>query len=488
MSHDSSSRIRWLIAGTFGPSPEGRLFPVSGERFSDVLERCRVALDVDVADRLGDGPTRTFHLSFTRPRDFRLEDVIGQQETLQALQDVAEALERTKDPISRREATQRVRALVGEGILVRALDEPDKPDEPDARTTSAPAARASAPQPDRPEGDRGDMIDAIFAKAETPGVDTGDQNTVAAARSGLDAFIGAIRGGAKTARVATGASPKDVAALIHSAIEQSALEILAHPRVAALEQAWRGLRMVVAESPGHDDLVIEAMDVTADAMTDAIEQRLGALRPELRPDAVFVTHGLDEASRAALLAAVGSRYAVVIVAGVAPSLWGARIDADGWPATRAALDPPESWSALREDPSTAWLVAAANPVIAANEPTAAGARLVPVDPAFGVAALLSAALGRFGPLEGAIGRRGAIRAPAAQDIEVRGLGPVTVPTRWPASLDAQRAASDVGVTLLGHDRDQILLAAAPTVCANEARQLPARIQIERTGRTNSSGL
>jgi type VI secretion system protein ImpC len=484
MSHDSSSRIRWLIAGTFSPSPEGRHFPVSGERFSDVLERCRVVLDIDVADQLGDEPTRTFHASFTRPRDFRLEDIIGQQETLQALQDVAEALERSKDPISRREATGRVRGLVGEGTLVRALDEPEAPD---ARRTSAPAARASDPHPDRSEGDRGDMIDAIFAKAETPGVDTGDQNTVAAARSGLDAFIGAIRGGAKTSRVATGASSKDVAALIRAAIEQSALEILAHPRVAALERAWRGLRMVVAESPGHDDLVIEAMDVTADNMTDAIEQRLGALRPELRPDAVFVTHGVDEASRAAQLAAVGSRYGVVIVAGVAPSLWGARIDADGWPATRAALEPPESWSALREDPSTAWLVAVANPVIAANEPTAAGPRLVPVDPSFGVAALLSAALGRFGPLEGAIGRRGAIRAPAAQDIEVRGLGHVTVPTRWPASLDAQRAASDVGVALLGHDRDQILLAAAPTVYAKEARQLPARIQIGRTSRSSSSG-
>lgn len=478
MSNGSGSRVRWLIAGIFSPSPAGRAFTVSGERFSDVLAGCNVRLDVDVADHLGAGGTRTFELAFTRPRDFRVDHVVGQQPTLQALREIADALERPRDPISRSTAVDRVRGLVGEGPLSRTMQGA-------AQVVEAePGAAAADPTTTRPsesggastsDGDRATIVDAIFAKASAP--DEADQPSTTAARSGLDAFIGAMRGDKGTRRAGATKSD-DAVGVIRAAIERTALDVLSHPRIAALEQAWRGLRMVVAESPGHDDLAIDGLDVTSDALPQALDERLAAQSPHLRPDAVFVTHGLDDTALLQQLALVGARHEVMIVVGVTPDTFGAVID-EQWP---TALEPPPSWSALRDDASSRWLAVAANAVVVANDPTRSGTRLVTTDASFGLAALLSAAMGRSGTLADAVGRQGTISAPAAQDIDARGHGPVTLPTRWPASVPAQQAAAEVGVTLFGHDLDRLRLAAAPTVASSEPRQLPARILIGRAMR------
>ena len=238
--------------------------------------------------------------------------------------------------------------------------------------------------------------------------------------------------------------------------------------------------MVMAESPGHDELVVTALDVGADTLPTTLEQHLLAIGPDLRPDAVFVTHAADDPSLLSALARVAARSQVVVVAGVTPSITGFALRTNGWPEEPAPE--PEPWAALRADAGSEWLVVSANPVVVVAEPLASGARVVEASPAFAVAALLSGALARSGTLVDAIGRRGAVRAPAARDIDVRGVGAVTLPTRWPAAVEALAAAAERGLALLGHDRDQILLASAPTTAAAQPRQLPAQILLGRARR------
>jgi type VI secretion system protein ImpC len=477
MSHATGSRVRWLIAGTFSPSPRGRAFAVSGERFSDVLAGCRLSLEVDVTDCLGTGSTRSFEVSFKRPRDFRVEALVAQQTTLRAIAEIADALERSREPISPTRASDRLRALVGDGVLALALAGPPEdastPAElPEASTTSRP----SDPSGRQPDDDRSQTIDAIFAKAAPPEV----SEQPARVRSGLDAFIGAMRGQTTAASPTPAPLASDAAAVVRAAVDRTALAILAHPRVAELERSWRGLRMVMAESPGHDELVVEALDVTAEALPDTLDRHLSARTPDERPDAVFVTHDIDDAPGLQTLAQIGARHHVVVVAGVDPSLAGLKIDARGWPEEPTTV--PDPWSALREDTSTGWLIVAANPIVVANEPLGADARLAFASPTLGIAALLSATLARTGLLEDCMGRSAGIRAPAAQDVDVGREGPAPLPTRWPASPTALQAAAEHGITLLGHDRDRFLIVAAPTLAAGEPAQLPTRILLERARR------
>ena len=469
--------MRWLLAGTFSPAPSGRSFAVSGERFSDVIEGCRLSLTVEVADHLGAAQTRAFELTFARPRDFRVEAVRAHA-TLRALDEIAEALARPREPITIDEAAKRVHALVGDGVLLRALDGRSEPTTEAASSIDTPATPVSESNTDAaaPSGARDGVIDAIFSKAAVP---EGTDAPLQAARSGLDAFVGAMRGqGSKRPKPA--AQTLDAAAIIRAGVERTALAILAHPQVTALEQTWRGLRMVMAESPGHDELVVTALDVGADTLPTTLEQHLLAIGPDLRPDAVFVTHAADDPSLLSALARVAARSQVVVVAGVTPSITGFALRTNGWPEEPAPE--PEPWAALRADAGSEWLVVSANPVVVVAEPLASGARVVEASPAFAVAALLSGALARSGTLVDAIGRRGAVRAPAARDIDVRGVGAVTLPTRWPAAVEALAAAAERGLALLGHDRDQILLASAPTTAAAQPRQLPAQILLGRARR------
>lgn len=477
MAHATGSCLRWLVAGTFSPRPAGRLFSVSGERFSDVLTRCDLELRVEVPDRIGARASRSFDVTFVRPRDFRLRDLIASQPCLEALEDVAEALTHARDPISVLAAADRVRALVGDGTLTAALAQQSEPTQTPRAPPPDPAATTPPSSSGSPPGQEDSAIDAIFSKAEAP--PAGSTQAVArTVKSGLDAFVSAVRGGS-TSNPPADATPRRVtaAASIREAIQRTALDVLGEPRVARLERAWRGLRMVIAASPGHDDLAVDALDVEGEALPETLRQMLGARSAHERPDAVFVTHGVDEMETLRELARVGAEHRVAIVVGVDPALFAAHDEDEHRP----------PWTDLRADPAAKWLAVAANPVMVANEPTPVGPRWVTADPSLGVAAVLSACVQRPAAFSDVVGRGGAIRAPAARDVEVRGRGHVTVATRELVTVTAQQEAAARGAILLGHDRDRIMLVAAPTVAVDEAAgSLPARILGGRATREQES--
>jgi type VI secretion system protein ImpC len=469
--------LRWLVAAPFSVPPTGRFVSATGEQFRAVMSRLGPWASVEIPAGLAAGQSRGFRLEFQRPRDFRLAEVIKVIEPLGRLWDAAEELERGGKLDA---ALAKVRAAVGEGPLLREAQQlidggasaAPAPDVPSASTAAqAPAAVAPAPAAG------GSALDAIFGKADlAPSV---SDDAATAAKSGLDAFIGAMRSKgevkASVSKPADRALAKQVAELLRRAAESAALGVMASPAVATLESSWQGLRMVVSHSPGSGDLAIDLLDTDVDGLVSRLRPRLD-VEPMDRPDAVFVALPIADPETLRALAELGARAFVPIIVEVPDAASGTHLD------DRAELPPlPEAWAELRREPASQWLCAASNAVVLANEEAGGTRRIVFGSPVWGLATMLSASVGQTGGPGHVFGRAGALVSPASHDV---GHGH-TVATRQPAGVDQQRALAERGVLVLGSERgsDRLRLAAAPTVHAGgDDLQLPGRILAGRAAR------
>lgn len=463
MFEGRSSRLRWLVGGLFSSAPSGRRVRVSGERFADVMRKVGPAAKVAVPDRFGTKEGQAFEISFARPRDFQVEQVVAKLEPLQKVAEIAEALSRQKDPIGPGAAAQRVVRAVGDGPLAQALANIGAGGE---APTPAPA---KSPTPS-PKVETSGSLDAIFSK-----VATAEESPLTTARTGVDAFIGAMRGDKRTKRAAATEPRQSAAELVRDAVERSAHDVLGHPIVNALETSWRGLRMIVAAAPGDDDLRIELADIGPDDIVGLLERVL-AESPLERPDAVFVTYPIDDIETLTRVAALGQEANVPVVVTIDPALYGATAAAPG-----SASDSPEAWSEFRRSGTTRWLAATVNPIVLAND----HGRLVIGSASLALAAIMAASVSSSGALAATVGRAGAFTAPAAWDTDTGRGEPDTIPTAVFADVAAQRAAAGRGVIVLGSERssDQVILTAAPTVCAtSSAASLPAQVLLGRAKR------
>lgn len=432
---------RWLAAATFTTSPTGQKEPVSGERFATVMKRLGVDAAVMLPESLGDAALGPVPLQFNRPRTFRVDDVIDAVEPLRKLRDLAQALTKEQD-LAPEVVRARVERIVGKGGLAdrfkleNATPVDDKPEPPEPPEAPAPAQDAP---PTSGEGDD------IFSKVELPG---GRPDVTA--KSGLDAFVSALRGGRSQKGIVNVQARVDAAQQIRHTVAAAATSLLGQPVVARLEAAWRGLRMVVAASPGHEHVGIDLVDVDPDNILESLERCLRSDDPH-RPDAVFVGMATPPSTLEAL-AELGARVRIPIVVGVGRTLTGYV-----WREDDPFVAP--DWTALCQREAADWLCAAANPVVLTHEETAAGPRLVLGSAAWGVAAILSAAIGRGGDLRSAVGPAGAVVAPAAHDVDLGFSEPRTIPTREYANVGALERAAEAGIVLLGSapGSDQFLI-------------------------------
>lgn len=433
---------RWLAAATFTTSPTGQKVPVSGERFATVMKRVGVDAAVMLPESLGDAALGPVPLQFNRPRTFRVEDVVEAVEPLRKLRDLAQALTKEQD-LAPEVVRARVERIVGKGGLADRfqakaavqqdkpeLPEPPEPDEPEPESAPTPALAAA---------------DDIFAMAELPG-----GSPKATAKSGLDAFVSAVRGSRSQTGIVDVQTRIDAAQQIRRTVAAAAASLLGQPVVARLEASWRGLRMLVASSPGHEDVGIDLVDVDPDNILEALERCVRHDDPQ-RPDAVFVGMATPPSTLEALTE-FAARLRVPIVVGVGRTLTGA-----AWREEDPFVSP--DWSALRELEAADWLCGAANPVVLTHEETHAGPRLVLGSAAWGVASVLAAAIGRGGDLRSAMGPAGAVVAPAAHDVDLGFSEPRTIPTREYADVGALSRAADHGIMLLGSapGSDQFLI-------------------------------
>ncbi len=420
----------------------GQKLPVSGERFATVMKRLNVDAAVMLPDSLGDAALGPVPLQFTRPRTFRVEDIVEAVEPLRRLRDLAQALTKEQD-LAPEVVRARVERIVGKGGLadrfqLKAAVQDDRPELPEP------------PEPDEPEPEpvaRAPLTatDDIFSMANLPG---GDAKVTA--KSGLDAFVSAVRGGRAQTGVVDVQARVDAAQQIRRTVAAAAASLLGQPVVARLEASWRGLRMLVASSPGHEDLAIDLVDVDPSNISEALQRCVRHDDPQ-RPDAVFV----GMATPPSLLEALtefAAKMRVPIVVGVGRTLTG-----PAWREEEPFVSP--DWSALRELEAAGWLCGAANPVVLTHEETPAGPRMVFGSAAWGVASILAAAIARGGDLRSAMGPAGAVVAPAAHDVDLGFSEPRTIPTREYADVGALSRAADHGIMLIGSapGSDQFLI-------------------------------
>lgn len=480
-SADKARPLRWLVAAPFSPAPSGRVQLASGERFGNLMSKVGPQATVELADGLGSGTSRSITLSFDRPRDFRLSEVIKRVDVLAKLTKIASALSSDGNTAA---AIKQLESVVGKGGLVRAVEQIAAGEEPTPVRAATPApVPTQAPPAEEPKGGGGSAIDAIFSKAEVAAEPTKSDAT-RVAKSGLDAFIGAIRQsrtGSKAPLKASSASARarEAARLIRRAAEATAMDLLASPTIAPLEAAWRGFRMVVSSSPGADELLVDMLDTGTDRLIGDLEARLDA-EPMDRPDAIFVGISVDSPDTLRALAELGQRRLVPIVVEVPEEVTGAGLD------DRVDLLPvPEAWETLRDLPASAWLCAVSNPVVLANEEADEARRVVFGSPVWGLAAMVSASVGQTGGPGQVFGRAGALVAPASYDLE-GGQGGHSLATERSTSVDRQRALADRGVLVVGSERgtDRLRLAAAPMVNTGSEHdvQLPGRILAGRANR------
>jgi len=480
--------LRWLVVAPFSVPPSGRHTPASGERFKTLMKKIGPKATVPLPTELGRAVQGSVSLEFTRPRDFRLAEVIKRVDVLGKLSTIADELDKGG---SLDAAMAKLRSTVGEGPLLDAVERLRKGETIDAPEPSAPPPAPSAPAPaaapapasssgaDTSRTEGGSALDAIFGKAEIAPPPREDAATVA--KSSIDAFIGAMRGSSSRPG-STKAKPaaREIATYLRRIVESAAAGMMVQPRVATLESSWRGLHMLVAASPGADELAIDLLDNDETELVSRLSQRLD-VPPMERPDAVFVALWIDDLATLGALAELGARAGVPIVVEADPELSGASVEAVA-PGEELG-DEPEGWAALRGRPEAQWLCATTNGVVLVNEEIGEFQRTVFGTSVLAVAAMLSSSVRETGGPGQIFGRAGALVAPGSY--KTTGSRTAYLTTERFASVDEQRALARRGVLALGGERDsdRLRLAAAPTVrMGREDPGLPGRIIAGRAAR------
>ena len=458
--------LRWLIAAPFSASPAGKRVTVSGERFTTIMGQLAPAAEVTVPDRLGSAEQRTVAVKFGRPRDFQGRGIANMVEVLRELGEVADRLAKNGDLPA---AIRQVRSLVGDGRLADALE----------GRTPAPVAA-----PKRPAGsgrsdsfassDDADDDDPIFGKAS---VAKDPEVTKKEAKTAVGSFISAIRSGGATKKTDEVAPGRDAAVVVRDVLGLTARDVLDSPEVAALERSWRSLRMVMAASPGADDLRVDAVDADPAGVLDALKGPLSAEAFD-RPDAVFVAEPISDPGLLEALADLADGARVPIVVEIRASAAGYRIGDDN------PGDVPEAWTSLRSRASAGWLCAVVGQAVLAHDhgtDVVGGDRLVCGGGSAAIAAMAAASVGESATPANVVGKSGALVAPGAHEVFVAGERQ-TIPTRAFISYTTQRALADRGITALGSEvgTDRIRLAAVPMVGGDMS--LPARILAGRAHR------
>ena len=448
MSTDDKTgvRVRWLVAGAFTANPTGRRFKVTPNTFASTLEATALKVAATVPDRLGDGATRAYVVSFGSLKAFQANELIASVPTLAGLSALGFALaqnDATKrpDPVS---AVAMVIELVGDGKLAAALKAKLNVVAPAAQApVAAPAAAVTT-------------LDALLAGDSTP-------LAPPSAGSAVSSFLKAMRGPATTTTPpALGRSARDV---IEAEVFGTAVELLRSAEVAALESAWRGLKLLLDQCPENAGIGVEVVDVGPAQALDAIREALPEVPEDEAPDAIFVFDAVDDPARLLALANLGADNDIPVVAGVTQAIFGqkdplavsARIEDDD-----GSL--PAAWQELRTDDAARWLAVVSNRPVVRTEGSGAARRVVFGSPVAALGAMLSASYHKSGAFARIVGPPGALKAAGSYELPSGRDAGNLVPTEAFYSIRAQSRLAELGIIGLGSGRnsDAIILSSMPT--------------------------
>lgn len=443
MSESTGVRVRWLVAGAFSAAPAGKRFSVSLGTFAKQLDEARLRVTATVADRLGAGDTRPIEVTFPTIKSFAVTEVVNAIPALKELTALAGALG-SADAAKRPEpqaAVDRVLEVVGEGKLAAGL-------------RAKLGIAAAAPAPAKKDGD-GDVLDALLSDASvTPSAPTTPKGF-------LDNFVKAGR------PATTGTNPTLARAgrdLIEAEVYATAVDVLKSPEVAAVEGAWRALKMIADAVPDTSGMALDVIDVSPAGVLDAVGEVLPTLPEDEAPDAIFVLDPVDDTDALLALAGLGADHDIPVVASVTHRLFGvsdpqlvsARVEEED-----GSL--PKSWHALRADEATRWLAVVTNRVVFKQEGNGPARRTVLGSPVAAVAAMLATSYHRSGNFAKIVGAPAAFKSPGAWELPGGRDAGMLSPTEAFYSVRAQSRLGALGIIGLGSPRnsENILLTSTP---------------------------
>lgn len=450
----SSSRpIRVLVVAELGTA-QAEAFSIDAGDFNVRLARAGVRAAVEVEDRLGSERVRRFELSFPKLRSFTIDALIQSVPLLQELQSLTQH-------VSAKQILPGVERLVGRGPLYRAVEASERP----GSASSAGGVGA----PERP-------LEELMRIAAGVG-----ENRERAAARAVDIFVRATRDKPvpKPASVDRGAA-RVAHATLEAAVRQTACHLLAHPRVAELESAWRGLKLLSDQLPENGSAVLDVVDVRAGRELDVLQMREHDVRAP-RPDIVLLASPSATLEQVRAFAAQAERLEAVCLLGLDV----AKTGADRLDALRRERDGAlgSSLAALRSGESARWLCLAANPVLLCSEELpGADPRLSFGSAAWGVGALLLAAQRAHDRFTRMLAPDTVLKAPTFW-VPRRGADAgMALPTLEFCSVRAQAELAELGITALGSTRrgDEALVSRAPTAFSGgHAQSLASQLVIGR---------
>ncbi|MBL8603483.1 MAG: type VI secretion system contractile sheath large subunit [Myxococcales bacterium] len=443
-------RVRWLVAGAFRPSPSGARFKVSPATFGEVLEGAGLRVDVEINDRLGADAKRRYSLSFSSLKAFQVNELVATHPLLKGLSELSQALgqaDATKRPEASA-AVARVVELVGDGKLAATLRA--------KLNVTAPAAQGAAPKADAPAAS-GSMLDELVGAPVAPAA---PQTPTAAVSS----FIKAMRpsGGTAAVTAGVGRAGRDV---LEAELYATAVELLNAPEAAAVERAWRSLKLVVDSAPVGSGMQIEVLDVAAGDAAEALRGALPEVPEEEGPDALFVFDAVNSQEALTTLANLGADADAPVVVSVTEALFGQDVQAVGAKIEADDGSLPAWWSELRADEASRWLAVAFNRPVLRMEGTGSAKRVVFGHASAALAAMLASSYHRSGAFARILGATGALKTGGAYELPVGRDAGMLVPTEAFLSIRAQTRLNELGIIGLGSSRnsDVLVLSAASTV-------------------------
>ncbi len=403
------------------------------------LESARVSTVVEVADRLGDDRVRRFDLRFPKLRSFTTDSLVRSTPLLSELASLS-------SHVSAKQILPGMERLVGRGRLYRAVEEADR-----SHDSQTPAAK-SAP--------------SLEALLRSVAIAHGDREKLAA--RAVDVFVRASREQAAQVVAAPRKPVRSPHAVLEEAVRQTAHDLLAS--VAALESAWRGLKLLVDQLPSDGSILLEVVDARESHELDVLQMREHDSRLE-RPDVVLLVAQKSAPEHMRACAQHAERLEAVCIIALEPSILGA----DSLEALRREREGSAhaAFHALRNQESARWLCVSANPVLLhSEEDVGCAPRLVFGSSAWGLAALLVAAQREHQRYTRMLGPEMLLRAPTFW-IPARGADAgMALPTAEFCSVRAQTELGERGIAALGSTRrgDELLASRAPTAFAGSAPQ------------------
>ncbi|WP_437963657.1 type VI secretion system contractile sheath large subunit [Sorangium sp. So ce260] len=291
-----------------GASPPPGAARVDASRFDNLFAMLRPRIAIDVPSVLAGGRAARVDLSPTGLKSFRPDALCAEVPLLRSLLDGRRVLERLRDgSATLDQARAELDRLWGGSPLVRdilGLLPAERGAAPPGRPAAPAAERPAAPAPASDVDALLSMVDlggdgGADAGAAPPPDEPGGAGQRPAEGGRFSELIATVAASARP-RAGQAARPAEAIAQIERAIGAQIGAILQHPEVRRLEEAWRGLSLLVDRVKAAEGVRIEVVSARPDEAAGALARVLAQTARSEPPASVAIVDVAIDGSAAAL--------------------------------------------------------------------------------------------------------------------------------------------------------------------------------------------